>query len=109
MSQYSEDALIEQPAIALFGQLGYETINCFYETLGVSGTLGRETTSEVVLTRYLRNALEKLNTGMDREAINLAIEEIVKDRSSLGPIQANQEAYKFLKHGVKVTYKNADD
>ncbi|MEW6063995.1 MAG: type I restriction endonuclease subunit R [Bacillota bacterium] len=109
MNDYSEDALIEQPAIDLFAQLGYETVNCFHETLGTAGTLGRETTAEVVLTRYLRNALEKLNPGMDSEAINLAIEEIVKDRSSLSPVQANREVYKLLKDGVKVTYKNADD
>ncbi|NPV27675.1 MAG: type I restriction endonuclease subunit R [Firmicutes bacterium] len=108
MSQYGEDALIEQPAIHLFAQLGWETVNCFYETLGAAGTLGREATSEVVLTRYLRNALEKLNSGMDSEAVNLAIEEIVKDRSSLSPVQANREVYKLLKDGVKVTYKNAD-
>jgi len=109
MSRYSEDALVEQPAIALFRELGWETVNCFHETLGVSGTLGRETTSEVVLTRYLRAAMEKLNPGVDSEAINLAIEEIVKDRSSLSPVQANREVYKLLKDGVKVTYKNADD
>lgn len=108
MSQFSEDALIEQPAIALFQELGWETVNCFHETLGASGTLGRETTSEVVLTRYLRDALEKLNPGVDSEAINLAIEEIVRDRSSLNPVHANREVYKLLKAGVKVTYKNED-
>lgn len=62
----------------------------------------------MVLTRYLRDALEKLNPGTDSEAINLAIEEIVKDRSSLSPVQANREVYKLLKDGVKVTYKNED-
>lgn len=109
MNQYGEDALIEQPAIALFKQLGWETVNCFHETLGTSGTLGRETTSEVVLTRYLRNALETLNPDAGSEAINLAIEEIVRDRSSLSPVQANREVYRLLKDGVKVAYKNADD
>jgi len=28
---YSENALVEQPAIALVAQLGYETANCFHE------------------------------------------------------------------------------
>jgi len=106
MNQYGEDALIEQPAIALFQELGWETVNCFHETLGTGGTLGRETTSVVVLTRYLRNVLEKLNPDVDSEAINLAVEEIVKDRSSLNPVHANREVYKLLKDGVKVTYKN---
>jgi len=29
MSDYSEDNLIEQPAIELLGQLGWEPANCF--------------------------------------------------------------------------------
>lgn len=108
MSEYSEDALIEQPAIELFKQLGYETVNCFHETFGSSGSLGRETTSEVVLTRYLRNSIKKLNPSADRDVINFAIDEIAKDRSSLNPVNANREVYKLLKDGVKVTYKNED-
>jgi hypothetical protein len=34
MSTYTEDALTEQPAIALLGKLGWETANCFDETFG---------------------------------------------------------------------------
>ena len=29
--RYSEDVLIEQPAIELLGSLGWETSNCFHE------------------------------------------------------------------------------
>ncbi len=42
MTEYSEDALIEQPAIELFEKLGWETANCFYEVCGPNGTLDRE-------------------------------------------------------------------
>jgi type I restriction enzyme R subunit len=31
---YTEDSLVEQPAIALFAQLGWLTANCYHETLG---------------------------------------------------------------------------
>jgi len=31
-SNYTEDSLVEQPAIALLGELGWETANCFYES-----------------------------------------------------------------------------
>jgi type I restriction enzyme R subunit len=109
MSEYSEDALIEQPAIELFGLLNYETINCFHETFGTTGTLGRETTSEVVLGKYLRNSIKKLNPRVDSEAIDLAVDEVIKDHSSLSPVNANREVYKLLKDGVKVTYKNEED
>ncbi|MCF5370564.1 hypothetical protein GIW04_27075, partial [Pseudomonas sp. PA-4-8C] len=45
---YSEDQLVEQPAIGLFAALGWQTLSAMEETFGASGTLGRETKSEVV-------------------------------------------------------------
>ena len=105
MRNYSEDALVEQPAIALFAQLGYETVNAFSEHLGSSGTLGRETQHEVVLVPRLRAALRRLNPGLAREAIELAIEDLTRDRSLLSLVQANREVYRWLKHGVRVAFR----
>ncbi len=106
-TDYSEDTLVEQPAIALFEELGYETANCFHEKTGTSGsTLGRETTEEVILVPKLRSALEKLNPGLDSDAIDLAIDELARDRSAMSLVQANREVYKLLKDGVKVAFEN---
>ena len=30
-SDYSENALVEQPALALLDALGWQTVNCFHE------------------------------------------------------------------------------
>src|SRR5437870_8770028 len=103
MKDYSEDNLIEKPTIKLFQKLGWKAANCFYETFGADGTLGRETSSEVVLIKKLRAALERLNPTLPKEAIALAIEELSRDRSILSPVQANREIYKLLKNGVKVS------
>ena len=51
---YSEDLLIEQPAIEIFKSLGYSHLNCFDETFGQKSTLGRETSSDVVLILKLK-------------------------------------------------------
>ncbi len=99
---YTEDALVEQPAIKLSQELGWETANCFDEAFGPDGTLGRETTSEVLLVRRLREALERLNSDAPPEAIALAIEELLRDRSLVTMEQANREVYRLLKNGVKV-------
>ena len=104
---YSEDALIEQPAIELFEELGWEAENCFHETFGSNSTLGRETTNEVVLVPKLRAALEKLNPGLPQEAISQAIEELTRDWSLLAPVNANRELYKFLKDGVPVQMQDS--
>lgn len=105
-SDYSEDVIVEKPTIALFEELEWEADNCFYETFGEYGTLGRETSSDVVLMPRLRKALEELNPKLPPVAFALAIEELTRDRSAMSPVQANREIYKLLKNGVKVTYKN---
>ncbi|HDH00601.1 MAG TPA: hypothetical protein ENG95_00090 [Nitrospirae bacterium] len=58
---YTESSLIEQPAIEIFQGLGYEHLNCYNETFGSGGTLGRDNTGEVVLIQRLRSALSRLN------------------------------------------------
>jgi len=105
---YSEDALIEQPAIALFGQMDWQTASVYHETFGPSGTLGRETDQEVVLTAKLRPILKKLNPDLPPEALTAAIEELTRDRSIMSPVKANQEIYKLLKEGVKAKFQAED-
>ncbi len=106
--EYTEDILVEQPAVELFSELGWETANCFHETYGPDGTLGRETPSEVVLIRRLRTALELLNPDASSEAILLAIEELTRDRSAMAPVQANREIYQLLKTGIRVNVEGAE-
>ena len=109
MNPYTEDHLVEQPAMELLQSIGWETENCYEEVFGKEGTLGRETTSEVVLTRYLRDAIKHLNPLVNLDAIDITVDEITRDRSSLGPLKANQEIYQLLKDGVPVTYKDEYD
>jgi len=78
---YTEDALIEQPSIALMAELGWETFNAFGEFDPSTGsgqcpdesTLGRETRAEVILKSRLRLALLKINPEVSIEAIHQAI------------------------------------
>ncbi|MFZ3384108.1 MAG: type I restriction endonuclease subunit R [Candidatus Methanoperedens sp.] len=109
MNDYSEDSLVEQPAIDLFSELGWQTANCFFEKLGENGTLGRETSSSVVLIPRLRAALLRLNPDLPSEAIELAIEELTRDRSVMSPANANREVYNLLKNGVKVTFRGKEN
>ncbi len=109
-TEYSEDALVEQPAIALFGELWGtgNTINCLHETFGPGGTLERETESEVVLVSRLRPALEKLNPCLPAATISAAVEELVRDRTSMGLVNANCDIYGLLKDGVRVEARDAE-
>lgn len=100
---YSEDTLVEQPAIALFESLGWETGNLYAEWTGSSSSEGRHTQQDVVLEGRLRAALSKLNPDLPSDAINLVVEELARDRSKLLPVNANQEVYRLLKDGVPVS------
>ena len=100
---YTEDQLVEQPAIGLFASLGWQTISALEETFGTAGTLGRETKSEVVLVERLRIVLTKLNPGLPPEAIQTAIDELARDRSAMSLEAANREVYKLLKEGIPVS------
>jgi type I restriction enzyme R subunit len=99
---YTEDQLVEQPAIALFAELGWQTVSAMDEVFGISGTLGRETSGEVVLIPRLRAALERLNPQLPAEAIESAVDELTRDRSAMSLTAANREVCGLQKDGVKV-------
>ena len=99
---YTEDKLVEQPAIGLFEELDWQTVSAMEETFGASGTLGRETSGEVVLVPRLRAALEKLNPKFPPETITSALDELTRDRSAMTLAGANREICGLLKDGVKV-------
>lgn len=100
---YTENNLVEQPAIGLFAELGWATVNAHDETFGPGGTLGRETSSETVLPSHLRSALERLNPGLPPEAILQAIDELTRDRSAMLLAHANRESWQLLKEGILVS------
>ncbi len=100
---YTEDQLVEQPAIGLFAALGWQTASALDETFGEGGSLGRETKGEVVLVNRLRAVLEKLNPQLPAETIQTAIDELIRDRSAMSLEAANREVYRLLKEGVTVS------
>ncbi len=111
---YTEDQLVEQPAIGLFAELGWAVAGP-PPTAGVTGEprdaglLGRETKGEVVLVPRLRAALKKLNPTLPPEAVTAAIDELTRDRSAMLLEQANREVYRLLKEGMPVSVADTRD
>ncbi len=102
MSGYSEDALVEQPAIKLLAELGWETAR--------GRDLKRETSSDAMLTARLRPALKRLNPHLPPEAIEQAVAEITRDRAQMSMVEANRAIYYLLKNGVRTNVSApADD
>jgi len=100
----SEDAAVEQPAMELLAELGWETLNAH----GDPDELGRQSRAEVVLEERLRLAVRHLNPGLDDGALDAAVAEFVEDRSSLDPVRANKAVWELLRDGVTVQAETAD-
>jgi type I restriction enzyme R subunit len=109
MSTYTEDHLVEQPAIQLMcDELGWEVVNAYGEWSSGKSDLGRDGKREVVLTSGLISALQRLNPDLPQMAIEGAVEEICRDRTALSLAEANREIDKLLKQGVKVSFPDAE-
>jgi type I restriction enzyme R subunit len=104
----SEDVLVQRTTADYFrDELGWDSVYAFdEETFGSDGTLGRTSKKEVVLTRYVRQALEKLNPGLPVIAYETAIKTITETSVSKSPLQLNREKYHLLKNGVLVKFRN---
>jgi len=100
--ELTEDALVEQPALRLLADLGWEVASGFEESFGPSGTLGRDSQAEVVLIHRLRDALRSINPGVPDKAIETAIERLTENRSVMDRVRANREVYRLLRDGTKV-------
>jgi type I restriction enzyme R subunit len=105
---YTEDQLVERPAVGLFAELGWTTVSALEETFGATGTLLRETKGEVVLVSRLCAALVRLNPALPPEAITAAVDELTRDRSAMSLEAANREVYRLLKQGIPVSVAEKD-
>jgi type I restriction enzyme R subunit len=106
--EYSEDNLIENATQDVLKDLGWEVVYAWTkETFGENGLLGRENKGEVILKRYLRNALKQLNPGLPDTAYQQVIDAIELKQSDKTLARNNQDKYQLIKDGVPVSYLNS--
>jgi type I restriction enzyme, R subunit len=103
---YSEKALVERSAMEILAALGWRTLSAYEETFGPGGTLGRASKTDVLLVPRLRDALKRLNPGVPAAAVDLAVEDLLRDRTAMEPAAANREVHRLLLDGVKITVKD---
>ena len=109
MAPLNEDTLVQQTTASyLEDDLGWDENIYAYnnETFGLEGTLGRKSDREVVLTRYLGEALVKLNPGLPDAAYQEALRQIVDSSATQNTLQINREKYDLIKSGVLVSFRN---
>ena len=105
----NEDTLVQTTtADYLETELGWDNVFAYNtETFGKEGLLGRESDKEVILTRYLGEALVKFNPGLPQAAYQDALRQITEAPVTENMLQINYEQYELVKNGVLVQYRNA--
>lgn len=104
---YSEDRLVEQTAIMLFEDLGWEAIVAYdAETFGENGTLGRDNKRETILQQYTLGAFKKLNPNLPTEAYQQGLQKLLEYSSAKTLGDINYEKYEWLVHGIPIDFKN---
>ena len=107
---YSENILVQDSAGNLLrDELGWDVKFAYNtEVLGDNGTFGRKSYKEILLVRYFRAALKKLNPWISDEQILEAQGVLERRLSTSSPIQINEEKYFLIRDGIPVTVKQPD-
>ena len=106
---FNEDTLAQETtANYLRDALGWQCIYAYNtETFGPEGTLGRTNDNEIVLTRYLGEALVRLNPDRPQSAYQAAIRELTQATLAQSSVLTNEERYEKLRDGVVVEFRDA--
>ncbi|WP_299776853.1 type I restriction endonuclease subunit R [uncultured Roseobacter sp.] len=107
MNDFTEDQLVQTTmADYLHDVHGWRSVMAWNkEVFGAQGTLGRKSDKDVVLTRFLSEALVKLNPGLPDVAYKQALREITDIFGSQSLIRINQDKYALIRDGVKVKFR----
>lgn len=104
---YSENILVQESAghfleenLGWRVELAYNT-----EILGDNGSFGRKSYKEVLLTRYFKGALKKLNPWITPELIDDAVKTFEQHLSTSSFMQINEEKYGYIRDGIPVNVK----
>jgi len=107
--EYSENTLVQESAGHLLDELKWDVKFAYNtEQLGESGTFGRKTYKEILLKRYVKEALKNLNDWITPIQIDEAISKLEERLSTATLMQINEEKYDLIRDGIDVTYKKSD-
>ena len=105
--EYSENKLVQDSAGNLLrDELGWDVYYAYNtEKLGVNGTFGRKSYREIVLWRYFKDAVFKLNPWLTESVYEDAVKKLEHLLNSASLMQINEEKYGFLRDGIPVMVK----
>lgn len=105
--EYSENKLVQDSAGNLLrDELGWDVYYAYNtEKLGINGTFGRKSYREIVLWRYFKDAVFKLNPWLTESVYEDAVKKLEHHLNSASLMQINEEKYGYLRDGIPVMVK----
>ena len=105
---YSENILVQKSAGHLLEQeLGWQVAYAYNtEQLGKDGTFGRISYHEILLTRYFRQALQRLNPWLTSTQLNEAQKKMTAHLATASLMQINEEKYGLIRDGIPITFQH---
>ena len=107
---YSENILVQDSAGNLLrDELGWDVRFAYNtEVLGDDGTFGRRSYRQILLVRYFRAALRRLNPWITDAQMDEAQTALEARLSTSSLLQINEEKYSLIRDGIPVTVRRAD-
>lgn len=104
----NEDTLVQQTfADHLKNVLQWESVYAWNtETFGSNGTLGRNSTQDVVLKGHLIDAIRSMRPDLPDSVVAEAVATLSQYDFSRSTTQHNREFYRMIREGVPVTYRD---
>lgn len=105
---YSENILVQKSSGHLLEQeLGWQVAYAYNtEQLGKDGTFGRTSYHEILLIRYFRQALRRLNPWLTSTQLNEAQKKMAAHLATASLIQINEEKYGLIRDGIPITFQH---
>lgn len=110
--EYSEDALVEDPAEEILLDQQWTVVTAWHsESFSKKpdrsdGLLGRRSKKEVILDRYLLQALIKLNPNLPANAYQQAVDTLKRTETGKQLADINKAKHKLITRGVPVSYQD---
>jgi type I restriction enzyme R subunit len=101
-----DESVVEDAALEWFAQLGYTRV--FGPDIGPGGVgQERDSFTQVYLYGRLRDAMRRINSGVDDELIDTAIKRLDRAESQ-SAVDENARVHKLITEGVPVEYRAED-
>ncbi len=107
---YSENILVQESAGHLLEEeLGWRVEFAYNtEVLGENGSFGRKSYKDILLVRYFKEALKRLNPWMTPVLAEEVLKIFEQNLSTSSLMQINEEKYSYIRDGIPVRVKKSN-